>query len=142
MAREHKIAMTIHFPVDLVAELKAEQLGDSFSTVVTDRVNQALKMGKRESAPPSAREQKDALQVEKLAREEALAKREVLTREQVMAFYVPEMQIVRSRVDAIAQRVFGLSAEQTEQLRDAIEECYRHIRGDRKETWDDIGEFK
>ena len=70
MARDRKIAMTVHLSPEIVAALRDEQFGDTFSHVVSDRLAQALKMGPRQHSKSSPL---DSIELRKKEAEAAMA---------------------------------------------------------------------
>ncbi len=144
MARDKKIPMTVHLPGDLVAELKTEQFGDTFSQVVTDRLRQALKMGDREAAPPSPTEaldlRKKVAEVEMIERRAAILRKEYIKKESAMNLLDGDYAIVKSRIYDIPNQIFNLTAEQHAEADRAVQDCLTDLSAESPATWDDLAD--
>jgi hypothetical protein len=144
MPRDKKIPMTVHLPADVVAALKDEQFGDTFSNVVTDRVRQALKMGPRLASPASPMDElelrKKTAEVEVAERRAGIMRREFVNADAMMAFVVRELGDIKSRVKQIPHQISNLTPEQLDDANKAVQDCFTDLSSEKKATWDDLAD--
>lgn len=84
------------------------------------------------------KEREQQLKLEQLERDAARDRKETLSVDQVLEFVSKELGIIRSRLLAIPQTVMGLNADQTAELKKAVQDCMTDLSGDTRETWDDM----
>lgn len=144
MAKDRKIPIMVHLPPELVAALKDEQFGDSFSKVIADRLAQAIGMGPREAAPASPL---DAIELRKKEAEAAMAeqraailRREYVKRDMALDVVARDFANIKSRVARIPLQISGLTPEQNDDGNRAVQDCFTDLSGEKSATWDDLAQ--
>jgi hypothetical protein len=144
MARDKKIPMTVHLPADVVAALKDEQFGDTFSQVVTDRIRQAFKMGPRPILPTSPMDELDlrkkTAEVEVAERRAGIMRREFVQADAMFAFVMRELAVIKSRIKQIPHQISNLTPEQLDDANKAVQDCFTDLSSEKKATWDDLAD--
>jgi hypothetical protein len=122
--------------IDTEADLEFCSRAEAAAAKLESAYVDGAKAEKSEAA--TIRDRKAALELESLQIELARKRKETLTVDQVLEFVSKELGIIRSRLLAIPQTVMGLNANQSAELKKAVQDCMTDLSGDTRETWDDM----